>query len=179
VWIPLAQLHLAEGAWDLVAALSVVSDGRVLASGTTPVFRAGQGAPPATLAPAAEVHEVWFTYGDVVDSVIGMTVHSRITVQGLRGQAVQFVSWFWKGDATPLFDFDNNFRTGDGQVSASVTLTPLYEVAIFTDCAIFIPYPQLHLAPGVHPLGVTLGVFSGGIQIGSKVEMTQFQLTQQ
>ncbi|MCU0724657.1 MAG: hypothetical protein MUE73_02540 [Planctomycetes bacterium] len=178
VWIPLAQLHLAEGAFDVVAGLTLVEGGRVLASATTAPFRVGQGTAMRVVAPAAEIREVWVTHNHPVGNGWGMAIHVRVVVSGLRGQAVNLVAWFFGGDGTRLNDFDGAYRTQDGQVSAALTLTPLYDVAEFPECIVVVPYDQLHLAPGRHLLGLTLGVFSGATQVGAKNDMTTFEVLQ-
>ena len=66
----------------------------------------------------------------------------------------------------------------DGQVSASVTVTPKYASATFPDVVVFMPYSQLHLAAGRHSLGVKAGAFCGGKQIGLGRAPTEFSVTQ-
>ncbi len=177
VWIPVAQLHLAEGAWDVRASLTLVGGGRALASATTDVFRLGQGAPPPPVPAAAAVFEQGYVTHDVViDGQNGMLLRARMTITGLRGTEVLVAAWYWGADGQPLKDFDGAYRSGSGQVCAMLNVTPLYDVAIFPDLTVFIPYAQLHLAPGLQPLQATLEAYVGGKGIGMTPAPIPFQV---
>ena len=161
VWIPVSQLHLAAGAAQMVAQLAVVHNGVTLASGRTHAFTVGAaaGGTRTTTAPQAKVDSVRIVHNQTQRGEKGMVVHSRLTVSGCRGRRVSLTAWFWTTSGNPLRDFDGRYRTKTGNVSATIDVTPRYEVSIFSDCPVFIPYDQLHLVRGTHTLAVTLGAF--------------------
>ena len=59
-------------------------------------------------------------------------------------------AYFYYDDAnnTPLRDFNQQYRTQDGIVAAGRRFTPDAPEAAFRDFALFMPYDELHAAPG-------------------------------
>ncbi len=160
VWIPVDQLHLAADslASPLVALLTVVHQGRALASVSTNPFTVQAGG-VAGGGQAAEVQAVWFTHNAVNQGQKGIIVHVKFTVSGCLGRDVTLATWFFLNGA-PLKDFDRQFATADGNVCAWMTVRPIYQTAVFSDCTFFVPYDQLHMARGVHEIEVRVGVIS-------------------
>ena len=180
VWIPVPQLHLADGAFQIVATLTVVHNGRALASAVTnaiTVGKSGTGPKIATMPRSARIDAVWVTHNHTVGGQRGLVVHSRLAVAGCRGQQLTVSAWFAFLNGRALKDFDGRYASADRKVSAFVPVTPLYASTQFADCAIFIPYSQLHLGSGVHDLGVNVGVFQGKTSIGFRKAMTPFRVT--
>ena len=179
VWIPIPQLHLAAGAAQMVARLAIVHDGVTLASGRTHAFTVGvpSGGRTTTTAPSAKIESIRIVHNQVRNQQRGMVVHSSVTVSGCRGREVAVTAWFWYTGGNPLRDFDGKYRTKSGHVSASIDLTPRYEVAIFSDCPVFIPYDQLHMPRGTHTLAVTLGAFQGSKSLMRQTGRSLFRVT--
>ena len=195
IWIPVRQLHLAQGRFRLSARLVVTLDGLALASrsqsftlNTTGIRPPGVRPPPPAVSgppvrrppsggPSARIARVWVTHNHRSGGELGVVVHSQIMISDLRGRPVSVFAWFWLGQGKPLKDFDKRYATRAGQVSASVTVTPKYDRANFTDVGVFIPYSQFHLGYGAYRLGVNVGAFSGGRQIGSHRQLSWFQVT--
>jgi len=177
VWIPIQQLHLSPGRHQLMGSLTVWSAGRALASRSTQVFSVGGTSGVPALRASAAVQNTWVTHNQRVGRQLGLLVHSRLTISGMQNRPVSVVAWFWSANGQILRDFDRTYAAANGQVSASINVTPKFPVANFPDCAIFIPYDQLHLARGTHNLTVKVGVFSGATCLGQQATMSPFQVT--
>jgi hypothetical protein len=78
----------------------------------------------------------------------GMVVHVGFDVQNLAAQTGNVVAYFnyWQG--APLRDFDKQYTTDDGHVATGIDFVPNFDAANFPDMQLFIPYSQLHMAPG-------------------------------
>lgn len=177
VWIPEDQLHLAPGAYRLYAVVRVLREGRVLASEPTPVFTAGMAAAPPPTAAAVEFQQVWFTFDAQVGGEPGMLIHCRLVAAGLQDRPVLLVAWLWSSRGERVMDYDGRYASADGQVATTLSITPLYPSALFSDCALFLPYRDFHVPPGIHNLVVTLGAFDpANLQVGAKTDAPSFEV---
>ena len=176
--IPVSQLHIT-GTARVYARLSVVRGGLTLATRNTPVFTvvASTRKPPPPQTRSATVNKVWVTHNARLGKDLGLNVHVSMVVKGCQGIPVTVSAWFWTSQGAALRDFDGRSRSATGQVSSSATVTPRYASSNFSDVSLFIPYEQLHLAFGQHALGVNVGVFRGGKQIGFRRTRTPFNVT--
>jgi hypothetical protein len=75
--------------------------------------------------------------------------HVNFDVQGFAGQYSQVVAYFHQPDGAFLKDFDGQYRDRTGHVAVSVDFSPAFPVTSFPDVVLFMPYTQLHMAPGV------------------------------
>ena len=177
--IPVSQLHVT-GRAQVYARLSAVHRGLTLATRNTPAFTVAGSTrtPPPPKGQGATINRVWVTHNHRVGREQGLIVHVSVTVKGCQGRPVSVTTWFWRSRGVALRDFDRRNASSTGQVSASVTVTPKYASATFTDVVVFMPYSQLHLAAGRHTLGVKAGAFCGGKQIGLGRAPTEFSVTQ-
>jgi hypothetical protein len=98
--------------------------------------------------PWGVVNDVWVDY-DVYDAgVKGMLIHIDFDVDNGLNIPSRAVAYFSYAGGEPLQDFDGNYTTSDGQASAGTDFTPIYASANFSDLRIFMPYDELHMAPG-------------------------------
>ena len=81
-------------------------------------------------------------------NVKGMIIHIGFDVQGLAGRVGGIAAYFnyWQGG--PLKDFDMAYRTEDGHVSVGQEFIPISAFINYPDFQLFMPYEQLHMAPG-------------------------------
>lgn len=98
--------------------------------------------------PWGVVNDVWVDY-DVWDGNLkGMLIHVDFDVDNGLNVPSRAVAYFSYSGGEPLMDFDDSYTSTDGQVSAGTDFTPIYASANFADLTIFMPYDQLHMAPG-------------------------------
>jgi len=179
-WIPVSQLHLADGQYSLQARLTIIHAGRAVASATSPVFNIRGAGPERTGgaggAKSTVIQNVWVTLNHQANNEFGLLVHANLNISGCQGEPCIIAAWFFNAAGNRLNDFDKQYTTADGQAGASIQVTPLYPSANFGDVSIFMPYSQLHLAPGLHNLGAQIGVFQGATMLGKREELALFQL---
>ncbi|MBM3293625.1 MAG: hypothetical protein FJY82_03785 [Candidatus Aminicenantes bacterium] len=174
VWIPVPQLHLAAGSFNVQARLTLVHAGRTLASAGTPVFSVTSVG--TAVAKSAVIQNVWVTHNHLGGGQDGLLVHVNAVINGCQNESCSVVAWFHDAAANRLKDFDGQYTTQDGQASAAISVTPLYPNTTFTEIQIFMPYAQLHLAPGLHHLGARVGIFQGSTMLGKREELALFQV---
>ena len=102
--------------------------------------------------PIVSIREGTTEYNVTKDSEKGMIVHLNFNVLNFRGRKGRAVAYFYLADGTPLKDFDEQYHTNDGHVSAGVDFSPGYDNADYNDLPIFMPYAQLHMTPGTASL---------------------------
>jgi|GEM_PF-1745334 hypothetical protein len=174
VWIPVSELHLVPGQFQIQARLTLVHAGKTLASAASPVFTVTSA--PAPVAKSASIQSVSLTHNHQGGGQLGLVVHVNAVINGCQNEPCSVVAWFHDAAANRLKDFDGQYTTQDGQASASISVTPLYPSTTFTEIQVFMPYAQLHLAPGLHNLGARVGIFQGSTMLGKREELALFQV---
>lgn len=101
---------------------------------------------------------VWVEHNIQRDGRTGMLIHAHFMVQGARQDNCQMSAYFHYANGDILKDFDEDYKTGDGQVSVWEDFTPQYDSAEFEDFVLFMPYDELHMAPGNHELKFDLQI---------------------
>lgn len=127
----------------------------------------------------ARIDNIWSEYDIWQNSQMGMVIHVKFRIGGLRGVPCNAVAYFAFSDGQQLDDYDGLYTTTDGQVSAARNFTPSYDEANFENLQIFIPYNQLHMSVGRHNLQyhVELHTSYSGAHIASS-SAVGFQFTQ-
>ncbi len=128
-----------------------------------PSLDAGRVAPPAVTAsqPGGVFTYIWVEHNIVWGMFFGMRIHASLVVRGERNNPCKAVAYFFGMDGQPLRDFNASpfYGTLDGFVSTSVDFIPLYDETNYPDIQLYIPYPELHLMPGVHPLTFRISLY--------------------
>ena len=181
LFMPYDELHLSPGRHDLkvVVALHDPTNGAILAQSAAVDFFVEQDAAPTPaapstdtqrllddnlaqalrqLAPEATIHDVAIDHNVTVDGMQGMRLHVQFTINGLQDVPCQVSAYFAFADGDPLFDYNDAYHTVDGQVSTWVDMTPGYAETFYEDLQLFIPYSELHMAPGTHALRVHIEI---------------------
>jgi len=109
-----------------------------------------------------------------------MLIHTHFIVDGARQAGCQLTAYFHYANGDVLKDFDQDYKTNDGQVAVWEDFTPEYDSTEFEDFRLFMPYDELHMAPGHHELKFDMQIHhkpSG--QIAAESEYVPFTLDQQ
>lgn len=88
-----------------------------------------------------------------------MQIHIKFSVEGMLNKQGDCVIWFYFSNGSMLKDYNNSYRSSNGQVAVSRKFKPSYESCIFNDFVIFMPYDELHLSHGSHNLKFDIGLF--------------------
>lgn len=102
--------------------------------------------------PWGVVNDVWVEYDVWSGDLFGMLIHVDFDVDNGLNVPSRAVAYFSYAGGEPLQDFDGNYTTDDGQASSGTDFTPIYASANFSDLTIFMPYDELHMAPGTSDL---------------------------
>lgn len=101
---------------------------------------------------AAHVEEIWKEFDVVQDGRLGMRIHVWFSLAGRRGQACHLAMLYSFVDGQPLKDFNQAYRTAQGDVCVGRGFTPNGDDQRFEDFQLFMPYDELHLTTGRHDL---------------------------
>ena len=110
--------------------------------------------------PWGVVNNVWVEY-DVWDGdLYGMMIHVDFDVDNGINVPSRAVAYFSYAGGDPLEDFDGSYTSADGQASSGTDFTPIYASTNFSDLTIFMPYDELHMAPGTSELEFYLEMYT-------------------
>jgi len=93
----------------------------------------------------------------------GLLIHTKVTISNHRDKQVRIVAYFHKQDGDKLKDFNDAYHTSDGQVSVGEDVVPIYDSSTWKDHTLFIPYSELHMGEGRHPLKLNLYVWDTSV----------------
>lgn len=91
----------------------------------------------------------------------GKEIHLEFDVWNLLGKDCEAVAFFEFSTGQRLDDTNGQYRSSDGQVAALTRFHPAYEWTTYHDLTLYIPYAEMHLAPGQHNLRYIVQIFSG------------------
>ena len=126
----------------------------VIANATgTPVKKINAPEPSATL------QKMWVDYDATENGRSGMMMHVAFTVYDLKGREGLLGFYFKYNDEKPDSYIrhtgnTNKYHSASGILSAVKTLIPNYEVSIYDDVEVFMPYDEFKLDPGEHELTI-------------------------
>ena len=137
--------------------------GRVLvkAGGMTAPIYIGQEADEHAV--YGEIKRMWQNdalRGTGIYTTNGMEIHLEFDVWNLLGKNCEAIAFFEFSNGQRLSDMNGQYRSGDGQVAASTKFRPAYEWTTYHDLALYIPYVEMHLAPGQHNLRYLVQIFT-------------------
>ena len=90
----------------------------------------------------------------------GKEIHLEFDVWNLLGKDCEAVAFFEFSTGQRLDDTNGQYRSSDGQVAALTRFRPAYEWTTYHDLTLYIPYAEMHLAPGQHNLRYIVQIFS-------------------
>ncbi len=111
-------------------------------------FLGVSGPPPV----GGHIEEIWKEFDVVQDGRLGMRIHVWFSLAGRRGQACHLAMLYSFVDGQPLKDFNQAYRTAQGDVCVGRGFTPNGDDQRFQDFQLFMPYDELHLTIGRHDL---------------------------
>lgn len=97
--------------------------------------------------PESRIERVWVEYNVSEANQDGFRIHVAARVAHRQGVACGAAAYFYNKGGRPLMDSDGRYRSADGQVSVGVDFAPGFDITVFDDLAMFLPYDQLHVKP--------------------------------
>jgi hypothetical protein len=118
------------------------------------------------------------------DGVQGIEIECRLTIHGQKDKSCDLVLTFFDSAGQLLKDTDGQYFATDGTVASAITFVvghndTLVDTLDAPDYRMFVPYSQLHLPPGVHPLRARLTILDGKTkQVLGTSNLATFSYTQ-
>lgn len=110
--------------------------------------------PLAESGPRAVLDSLWVERDVQEQNQLGLRLHFRFTTYQMKDTAASVAVYFLynKKELEPLKDKNNTYATASGNVATYLDITPGYDTAYYNNLTLFMPYSELHLAPGNHEL---------------------------
>jgi len=115
--------------------------------------------------PSAEIKYIWVEHNVWEGYLYGMKIHFSFDIHNLKGEDCSASAYFYLEDGEPLYDFNQQYCTIDGKVSSGIDFEPIYVDTTFSDLYIFLPYNELHMAPGEHNLMFSISIWYGDAEL--------------
>jgi hypothetical protein len=114
--------------------------------------------PASNLDAKAKFDRVWVDYNVKEDGVNGMRIHVKFEVTGMEGVDSYLMVYFQKSDGSDLTTSSSLYGSKDGRVAAKRALKPGYDVTVYKDLDVFMPYSELNLTKGKYNLKMDIDV---------------------
>ena len=100
--------------------------------------------------PQAQFNDITVDHHVTRNGVLGMDIHLDFDIVNYRGKMGETAVYFYfdGSDNRPLLDFNDEYNTDSGNAAVGQQFTPGQNSANYDDFALFMPYDELHMAPG-------------------------------
>lgn len=152
IFMPYDELDLSFGEYNLKMDVDLIyKDGELIQHMTWYDFTYSKKA-PTTAKPTATFDRMWIEYDVTEDGQFGMRIHTKFTINSMKGVDGYLAIFFERENGTRLKSYDNKFQSKANDVAVYRSIKPAYDPAIYSDLDAFIPYSELHLTKGEHNL---------------------------
>lgn len=93
----------------------------------------------------ATINSVTADHNVIVNGQKGVTLHINLDIVHCKGVDCKCGAWLYYANGNPVKDTNNQYRTVDGQVAASVPFKPGYDDTHYGDLQLFFPYDEFHI----------------------------------
>ncbi len=163
LFMPYRELDLAPGYYELTTVLRLWNfDNETILAESEPIpftYTLPEPALTDTGAPTGTVEVGQIDHNVLENDLLGMRIHLRVNVLNLNGVDCQAVAYFEYAEGGNLQDFDETYQDAAGNVAATVDFAPLYDNTVYADMTLFMPYAQLHMAPGTYDLRFSVTLY--------------------
>ena len=112
--------------------------------------------------PSATLQKMWIDFDVTKDGKLGMLMHVAFTVYNMKGMEGVLGFLFRYSDGKPdsyirhkvVNDEKDKYHTTTGLLSVFEILKSRYDVSIYDDVYVFMPYDEIKIAPGTHDLTI-------------------------
>ncbi len=126
--------------------------------------------------PSVKLGRMWIDYDVTQDGQKGMLVHTKATLNNLRGRNLQLALVVQKADGGKITARPNSRnRSVNGSLTFYKDIVPRYDSAVFHDIKVFIPYSEIVLGAGVHKLRLHTDIISPDGKFNLHVNYYPFQ----
>jgi hypothetical protein len=101
-----------------------------------------------TAAPSVTFTRMWVVHNQRQGGVLGMKVHTNMTVRNLKGQSVRMRLQVQRRNGSRVLGKRAAYRSTTGQLTAVRALRPGFVNAVYKDFVMFIPYREFDVPRG-------------------------------
>ena len=102
--------------------------------------------------------DLWVEYDVIENDQTGMRIHTKFTVNNLKDVDSYLAVYFETRDGKRLKDKNRKFFSAEGDVAVYRSLKPDYDVAVYDDLTVFMPYAELDLKKGDYKLRMDVDI---------------------
>ncbi len=164
LFLPYSELELGAGAHQLSFRVAIFdSNGNALANSNPLSFRYSSDAGRLG---GGTISNISVQHNMTRDGVDGMVIRANLDVRNGAGKPAGLTAFFYFDNSAnrPLRDFNNRYRTQQGDVAVGRTFTPNSANESYTNFELFMPYEELHMDPAAglrHELKFYLALTGG------------------
>ncbi len=103
-----------------------------------------------TRAQSAKVENTWIEHDVTQNGETGMRIHTKVTVNGLKGNKVRVQAMFYDSNKNYLNGGIYGYRTADGHPCVSEDVIPSYESSLWEDFNLFMPNSAIPMTTGTN-----------------------------
>jgi hypothetical protein len=123
----------------------------------------------------AKFDKTWVDYNVTEDGEKGMRIHLKFEVTGMEGVDSYVMVYFQKSDGTDLRTGSSLYGSKDGRVAAKRALKPGYDVTVYKDLDVFMPYSELSLDSGKYNLKMDIDLTDDDENLIQHLDFHEFQ----
>ncbi|MDZ4807897.1 MAG: hypothetical protein SGI96_06460 [Bacteroidota bacterium] len=121
--------------------------------------------------PSASMQKMWVDYDATEDGRAGMLIHIALTVYDMKGRETLLGFYFKHDDGNPNSYIKepgntNKYHTASGILCVAKILVPNYDVSVYDDITVFIPYDEFKLDPGEYDLTIDVQMHNKNTDTG-------------
>jgi hypothetical protein len=106
----------------------------------------------STVTAKVKFDRMWVDYNVTEDGEKGMRIHLKFEVSGMQDVDSYAMVYFQKEDGSKITTSSSLYSSKDGYVAAKKALKPGFDVTVYKDLELFIPYTELNLPKGKYNL---------------------------
>jgi hypothetical protein len=151
IFLPYSQFDLKDGDYTLKLDIDLNHrDGTLIQHLAWEDFEYSQGAKEDE--DGTKVSKIWVDYDVTRGGKRGMLVHVALEVDGMKGVDAMLAIRIRKGSETYLESANAGFSNAEGEFEVTYAIKPGYDVAVYEDASVFIPYNEIILTRGTWDL---------------------------
>lgn len=101
---------------------------------------------------------LWVEKGITRDGREGMVIHTELAAYNLNDVPLQLTVRFQDSSNQTLTSTNQNYANKSGELALFRNITPGSDAVAYKDLAVFVPYGELQLEPGIHKLRINADV---------------------
>jgi hypothetical protein len=172
VFMPYNELELDPGEYDLAMDVKLIyKEGGTITKLTTHYFEYTKPGATTTTggAPATKItatfKDMWVDYDVYENGKKGMRIHTKFTVENMKGTDGYLALYFEKENGERLKSEAKGYSSSTGQLAVYALITPGYDKTDYNDMTAFIPYSEFDLPAGKNDLKIDADIIykAGGM----------------